>query len=191
MVWIVVGIILVILVLRAIGKQSNNSIAAAQPPEHTSLTQTPDQTAFAAERIGDKFHARTREQVESMFSGARAELPNVKRQAKAAERLSKAYEAAARKSRPDREPDVSPFKVALAKIRFMTDECERASDSLFFGDNDRAETRYRKLIDDLHEAGSDIKDALREIDTITHGILAGDYDEFWDKASTPAKKPRT
>lgn len=73
----------------------------------------------------------------------------------------------------------------------MTDECERASDSLFFGDNDRAETRYRKLIDDLHNAGSDIEDALSEIDTITNGILAGDYDEFWDKASTPAKKPRT
>lgn len=173
--------------------------AAAQPPVATRKTAAPaspppkrhypDHLVFAAELIGDHYHARTREQVDSMFSGAREELPRVRAQARAATRAAKAYDTAARKARPDAPPPISEWETALSKIRFMIAECERALESLTF-ERDSDLARYHKLIDDLDNEESEIEFAIKDIKDTTLSIQQGDYDDFWVKKPKPAKKPR-
>lgn len=126
-----------------------------------------------------------------MFSGAKAELPRVRAQARSAERLAKSFEAAARKAKPASTPDISAFKVALAKIEFMTSECDRVLDSLYF-ENDEGE-RYQRIIDGLEEPHSDIESAIEDIEDTARGIESGDYAEFWVPRTTKKKttpKPR-
>lgn len=155
--------------------------AAPPKPKRT----IPDHLVFAAERIGDRFHARTREQVDSMFSGARDELPRVRTQARAIEKLAKSYEAAARKARPPASPDISSATTTLAKVEFMISECERILDILYFEDDD--DRRYWKILDDLGDLHSDIESAISDIEQTTKDIASGEYDEFWEPQA-PSKR---
>ncbi|MGN7867804.1 hypothetical protein [Paracoccus sp. 22332] len=158
--------------------------AAPTKPKRT----IPDHLVFAAELIGEDFHARTREQVESMFSGAREELPRVKSQGRAALRLAHSYEESAKKAKPASPPDLSALRITLAKIEFMISECERILDSLYFENDD--DSRYQKLLDGLEDAHSDIEGAISDIEQTTKDIASGEYDAFWAEKSKPAKKPR-
>lgn len=132
--------------------------------------------AYAWEIDGDGRHPRTREQVESMFSGAREELPRLKTVARKAMAAAKRFEDDAYAGKKPPSPEVAPFKQQIAKARFIGDECAKALDSLIF-ESERGAEKFSRIYESITEFEDDISSAVEQIQDTAQGIAAGEYDD--------------
>lgn len=165
----VIGILVLLIVLGGLfggGQKKQPSRAKGRPAATAPAGKPP----YAQIEENGFYHPLSAEDVESMFGGIRDRLKEHRQAAKAMERLSGKFNETGKLD----EDAYRKVEWSDVDVRETIQEAEALYDRLFF-ERESASERYYKIIDDLHEAESDIEVYRDEIKETRELIKSGDF----------------